>query len=249
MRFKDKIAVVLGGNSGIGLATAKAFASEGAKVVISGRDAKTLEAAAAEIGNCRAEVCDIADLDALEMFYEGVKANEGRIDALSVNAGVGGFAPIPQVTPELWDHILGVNLRGCFFGAQKALPLMGKGGAIVFTSSVGSVLSMVGGSVYSASKAGLRAVARNMAKELLQAGIRVNTVSPGPTETPLLGRGGHMTEEQLAAAVSHLRSVVPMGRMGDPAEIARAILFLASDDASFITGIDMYVDGGCVEIG
>jgi NAD(P)-dependent dehydrogenase (short-subunit alcohol dehydrogenase family) len=249
MRFENKIAVVLGGNSGIGLASAKAFAAEGAKVVITGRDSTTLDTAAKEIGNCRAVQCDIADLDALDAFYKSVKAEEGRIDCLLVNAGVGGFAPIPEVSPEMWDGIMNVNLRGCFFAAQKALPLMSKGGSIVFTGSVGAVLSMMGGSVYSAAKAGLRAVARNMAKELVGEGIRVNNVSPGPTETPLLQRGGGMTEEQLAAAVSHLRAVVPMGRMGEPEEIAKAVLFLSSNDASFITGIDMYVDGGCVEIG
>jgi NAD(P)-dependent dehydrogenase (short-subunit alcohol dehydrogenase family) len=149
----------------------------------------------------------------------------------------------------MWDHIMGVNLRGAFFAGQKALPLMGRGGSIVFTGSVGAVLSMVGGSVYAAAKAGLRAVARNMAKELVGEGIRVNVLSPGPTETPLLGRGGHMTQEQMDAVADHLRSVVPMGRMGEPAEIAKAALFLSSADASFITGIDMYVDGGCVEIG
>jgi NAD(P)-dependent dehydrogenase (short-subunit alcohol dehydrogenase family) len=250
MRFENRIAVILGGNSGIGLATAKAFAAEGARVVITGRDERTLETAAQEIGHgARAVQCDMADLAALDAFYDGLKNGEGRIDCLMVNAGVGGFAPVPDVSPEMWDHIMGVNLRGAFFAAQKALPLMGRGGSIVFTGSVGSVLSMVGGSVYAAAKAGLRAVARNMAKELVAEGIRVNVLSPGPTETPLLGRGGHMTQEQMDAVADHLRSVVPMGRMGAPEEIAKAALFLASDDASFITGIDMYVDGGCVEIG
>jgi NAD(P)-dependent dehydrogenase (short-subunit alcohol dehydrogenase family) len=249
MRFENKIAVVLGGNSGIGLASARAFAAEGAHIVITGRDEKTLETAATEIGDCRAVQCDIADMDALDAFYACVKAEEGRIDCLMVNAGVGGFAPVAEVSAEMWDHIMGVNLRGAFFAAQKALPLMGRGGSIVFTGSVGAVLSMVGGSVYAAAKAGLRAVARNMAKELVGEGIRVNVLSPGPTETPLLGRGGHMTQEQMDAVADHLRSVVPMGRMGEPAEIAKAALFLSSADASFITGIDMYVDGGCVEIG
>jgi len=249
MRFKNKVAVVLGGNSGIGLATARAFAAEGARLVITGRDEKTLNAAAGEIANCRAVRCDMADLEALDAFYAGVKAQEGRIDCLFVNAGVGGFAPVPEVSTELWDQIMNVNLRGAFFAAQKALPLMGRGGSIVFTGSVGAVLSMVGGSVYAAAKAGLRAVARNMAKELVAEGIRVNNLSPGPTETPLLGRGGHMTQDQMTAVADHLRSVVPMGRMGTPEEIARAVLFLSCDEASFITGIDMYVDGGCVEIG
>lgn len=249
MRFEGKIAVVLGGNSGIGLATAKAFVDEGAKVVITGRDQATLDTAARDIGNCRAVKCDIADLGALDAFYASVKAQEGRIDALFVNAGVGGFAPVPEVSAQMWDHIMNVNLRGAFFAAQKALPLMGRGGSIVFTGSVGAVLSMVGGSVYAAAKAGLRAVARNMAKELVSEGIRVNNLSPGPTETPLLSRGGDMPKEQLEAVANHLRSVVPMGRMGEPDEIAKAVLFLSSADASFITGIDMYVDGGCVEIG
>ena len=248
MRFENKVAVVIGGNSGIGLEAAKGFAAEGARVVITGRNPETLKEAAAGILNCRAEVCDMADLAALDAFYAGVKAKEGRIDALSVNAGVGGFCPIPAVTPEFWDSIHDINLRGAFFAAQKALPLMGKGGSIVFTGSIGAVMGLVGNCTYAAAKAALRAVARNMAKELLEPGIRVNIISPGPTETPIINRNPGMTEEDVANLRAMMTNAVPMKRMGEAYEVANAILFVASDDASFITGIDMLVDGGSVEL-
>lgn len=248
MRFRDRIAVVLGGNSGIGLEAAKGFAAEGARVVITGRDPKTIARAVADIPNCRGEVCDMADLAALDAFYAGVGREEGRIDALAVNAGIGGFSPIPAVTPAFWDEVHNVNLRGAFFAAQKALPLMGHGGSIVFTGSIGAVLGLPGNCTYAAAKAGLRAVTRNMAKELVERGIRVNQVSPGPTETPIINRNPGMTAEDVEALRQVMTNAVPMKRLGNAREVANAILFLASDDASFITGIDLLVDGGSVEL-
>lgn len=248
MRFENKIAVVIGGNSGIGLEAAKGFAAEGAKVVITGRNPDTLEAAAAEIPNCRFKVCDMADLAALDNFYAGVESREGRIDALAVNAGVGGFSPVPAVTPEFWDDIHNVNLRGAFFAAQKALPLMGQGGTIVFTGSIGAVMGLVGNCTYAAAKAGLRAITRNMAKELVERGIRVNQVSPGPTETPIINRNPGMSAADVDALRVMMTNAVPMKRLGDAAEVANTILFLASGDASFITGVDLLVDGGSVEL-
>lgn len=247
-RFSDKVAVVLGGNSGIGLASARAFAQEGAKVVITGRDPRTLESARQEIGAdtlaLRSDMARLEDLDALQA---AVRERHGRIDVLFVNAGVGVFAPVREVTPERWDEIHAVNLRGAFFAAQKALPLMGRGGSIVFTGSVGSVLGVPGNAIYASAKAGLRAMARILAAELVGEGIRVNVVSPGPTETPIINRSGLGGE-----AIDALRRVmienVPMKRMGRPEEVARAVLFLASDEASFITGIDLFVDGGAVEL-
>jgi NAD(P)-dependent dehydrogenase (short-subunit alcohol dehydrogenase family) len=190
----------------------------------------------------------MADLAALDAFYEGVRAREGHIDMLAVNAGVGGFSPIPQVTPEFWDEVHGVNLRGAFFAAQKALPLMGAGGSITFTGSIGAVMGLVGNCTYAAAKAGLRAVTRNMAKELVGEGIRVSQVSPGPTETPIINRNPGMTPEDVDALRQIMTNAVPMKRLGEAAEVARAILFLASDAASFITGIDLLVDGGSVEL-
>lgn len=249
MRFADMVAVVFGGNSGIGLEAAKGFAAEGAKVAITGRDPATLKAAAEAIGpECLALKSDISNLSDSDAAIAAIRERFGRIDVLVINAGVGGFAPIPEVTPELWDQIHNVNLRGCFFAAQKALPLIGKGGAIVFTGSIGAVLAVPGNAVYAAAKAGLRAAARIFAAELVGQGIRVNVVSPGPTETPIINRNSNMPDAAVAALRAAMIEAVPMKRMGEAVEIARAILFLASSEASFITGVDLNVDGGCVEL-
>jgi NAD(P)-dependent dehydrogenase (short-subunit alcohol dehydrogenase family) len=161
---------------------------------------------------------------------------------------VGGFATVRDATPEIWDRIHGVNLRGAFFAVQKALPLMGKGGSIVLTGSIGGVLGLPGNVVYAAAKAGLRAVGRNLATELVAEGIRVNVVSPGPTETPIINRNPGMDAGAVSAMRAMMIDAVPMKRMGEADEVAKAMLFLASDEASFITGIDLFVDGGCVEL-
>jgi NAD(P)-dependent dehydrogenase (short-subunit alcohol dehydrogenase family) len=249
MRFTDKVVLVIGGNSGIGLASAKAFAAEGAAVVITGRNQDTLDAAAAEIGaRATAYRSDIADIDSLDPVVAAIKDQYGRVDVLFVNAGIGGFATVREVTPALWDEVHGVNLRGCFFAVQKALALMGKGGSIVLTGSIGSVLGVPGNASYAAAKAGLRAVARIMATELVSEGIRVNVVSPGPTETPIINRNVGMSPDDVAGLRAVMINAVPMKRMGEADEIARAVLFLAADEASFITGIDLFVDGGCVEL-
>jgi NAD(P)-dependent dehydrogenase (short-subunit alcohol dehydrogenase family) len=248
MRFVGKVVLVVGGNSGIGLAAAKGFGREGAKVCLTGRDQATLDKAAEEIEGSVAFRADVADTDSMIPVIDAIRALHGRIDVLFVNAGVGAFAPVREVTRELWDQIHDVNLRGCFFAMQRALPLMGRGGSIVVTGSIGSLAGVPGNAVYAASKAGLRAVVRIFATELVSEGIRVNMVSPGPTETPLINRNVGMD----AAAVENLRqimiSVVPMKRMGDPEEVAKPVLFLASDEASFITGVDLFVDGGCLEL-
>lgn len=247
MRFKDKVVLIIGGNSGIGLASAELFAAEGARLVITGRDPSTLGAAAARTGAMGVR-CDVADLGSLDACMERVREVHGRIDVLFVNAGIGAFAPVREITPGLWDEIHAVNLKGCFFAVQKALPLMGKGGSVVVTGSVGAEAAVPGNAVYAASKAGLRAATRILGVELLPEGIRVNMVSPGPTETPLINRNIGMD----AAAVEALRQIminaVPMKRMGEADEVARAVLFLASDEASFINGVDLLVDGGCMEL-
>lgn len=249
MRFREKVAVVIGGNSGIGRAAALGYAAEGAKVVVTGRDPKTLAEVEKELGaGALAIRSDIADLSSLDAAIAAVKARHGRIDVLFVNAGIGTFAPIPEVTPERWDEVHAVNLKGCFFAAQKALPLMGKGGAIVFTGSIGSVLAVPGNVIYAAAKAGLRAAARIFAVELLARGIRVNMVSPGPTETPLINRNVGMSPAAVDALRERMIANTPMRRMGEPEEVARAVLFLSSDEASFITGVDLFVDGGVVEL-
>jgi NAD(P)-dependent dehydrogenase (short-subunit alcohol dehydrogenase family) len=248
-RFSDKVVLVIGGNSGIGRAAAQGYAAEGAHVVITGRDARTLEAVAKELGGEALAIrADIADIASTDEVVRQVRERHGRIDVLFVNAGVGGFAPVPAVTPELWDQVHDVNLRGCFFAAQKVLPLMGKGGAIVFTGSIGSQLAAPANVVYAASKAGLRAVTRIFAVELVAQGIRVNMVSPGPTETPILYRNPGMDEKAADSLRQMMIANTPMKRMGTPEEIARAVLFLSSDEASFITGVDLFVDGGVIEL-
>ena len=248
MRFENKVALVIGGNSGIGLAVAEDLAGEGAMVFITGRDPKTLADAEAKIPGAKALRADIADVDSLGPVVEAIRAAHGRLDVLLVNAGVGGFSPVREVTPEFWDQVHNVNLRGAFFAVQAALPLMGRGGSIVMTGSIGGVLGLPGNLVYAASKAGLRAVARNLAAELVGEGIRVNLISPGPTETPIINRNIGMDAVAVDALRQQMIQAVPMKRMGEAEEVARAALFLASDEASFITGIDMYVDGGCVEL-
>lgn len=245
MRFTDKTVVILGGNSGIGRAAATLFKAEGARLAVTGRDQKTLDETKAETGALavRSDIASIADS---QSAFTRIADRHGAFDVLFINAGIGGFAPIPEVTPEFWDKVHGVNLRGCFFAAQAALPHMRDGGSIVVTGSIGSVLALPGNVAYAAAKAGLRAVVRTLAAELMPRRIRVNMVSPGPTETPIINRGMSPTaadkfRQQMIAAV-------PMGRMGEADEIARAVLFLASSDASFITGVDLFVDGGCVEL-
>lgn len=245
MRFDGKCVAILGGNAGIGLAAARMFRAEGAKLALTGRNAETLAAAAQE---CEALgiVSDMGDPEASRAAMAEIEEALGGIDVLFVNAGVGGFAPVSEVTEDFWDGIHAVNLRGAFFAIQAALPLLRDGGAIVITGSIGSVAAVPGNAVYAAAKAGLRAVARILAKELLPRRIRVNMVSPGPTDTEIFKRGA--SEGEIAGVREMLSGVVPLGRMGTSEEIARAALFLASAEASFINGVDLYVDGGCIEL-
>jgi NAD(P)-dependent dehydrogenase (short-subunit alcohol dehydrogenase family) len=245
MRFAGKTVVVLGGNSGIGLAAARAFQAEGARVAITGRNKETLAQLAAASGMLavRSDISSVADTRAAMARIAG---QLGGIDVLFVNAGVGGFATVPEVTEEFWDSVHGVNLRGAFFAVQAALPHLRDGGSIVITGSIGAVLALPGNAVYAAAKAGLRAVARILAAELLPRRIRVNVVSPGPTETEIFKRGA--SPAQIEAVRSSLGGAVPMKRMGEPEEVARAVLFLASSEASFINGVDLNVDGGTLEL-
>ncbi len=246
MRFDNACVAILGGNSGIGLAAARQFAAEGARLALTGRNPQTLHEAAEELGALavRADMGDVAQTRAALAEIEQVL---GGIDVLFVNAGVGGFAMVPEVTETFWDDIHTVNLRGAFFAIQHALPLMRDGGAIVITGSIGSLAAVPGNVAYAAAKAGLRAMARIVAKELLPRRIRVNLISPGPTETEIFKRDA--SAEQIASMRDMLSAVVPIGRMGTAEEVASAALFLASREASFINGIDLYVDGGCLELG
>lgn len=245
MRFDGKCVAILGGNAGIGLAAARMFHAEGAKLALTGRNAQTLCAAAEEVKalGVAGDMGVPADSDAA---MAAIKEGLGGIDVLFVNAGIGGFAPVEQVTEEFWDSVHNGNLRGAFFAMQKALPLMRDGGSIVITGSIGSVSPVPGNVVYASAKAGLRAAARILGKELLHRRIRVNMVSPGPTDTEIFKRDA--TAKEIAGMREMLSAVVPIGRMETPEEVARAVLFLASEEASFINGVDLFVDGGCVEL-
>lgn len=244
-RFAGRTVVVIGGNSGIGLAAACAFAREGGQVVITGRSPDTLRGAAQEIGHGAVAIrSDIADVAQTGQLFAQLTTQLGHIDVLFVNAGIGAFASIEKVTEQDWDSIHGINLKGVFFTVQKALPLLRKGSSIVLTGSIGALKGIATGSVYAASKAGLRALGRCFAAELVGKGIRVNVVSPGPTDTPIIGRTVGLPPQAIPAIREQMIRNTPMHRMGTPEEVAAAVLFLASEESAFVTGIDFLVDGG-----
>ena len=247
-RLEGKVAVVTGGNSGIGLATAKRFQEEGAKVAISGRNKKTLDEAVKTIGNgvlaVQADVANLADVDKL---YKEVSQKLGKIDVLFVNAGVAKFAPFAETSESAYDEQFDINIKGAYFTIQKALPLLNDGASIILNSSVADRKGTVGASAYSATKAALRSLARTTAAELAGRGIRVNTVAPGPIVTPIFGRAG-LTKEAIDQFANEVVAKVPMKRFGQPEEVAGAVAFLASQDASYITGVELNVDGGMGQI-
>jgi NAD(P)-dependent dehydrogenase (short-subunit alcohol dehydrogenase family) len=244
-RFSARNIVVIGGNSGIGLSAARAFAKEGAHVVITGRAEDTLRSAAQDIGHGAIAIrSDIADLAQIRQLFTQLTSQLGHIDVLFVNAGIGAFQAIEKVTEKDWDTIHGINLKGVFFTVQQALPLLRKGSAIVLTGSIGALKGIPTGSVYAASKAGLRALGRCFAAELVGKGIRVNVVSPGPTDTPIIGRTAGLPPQAIPAIREQMIRNTPMHRMGTPEEVAAAVLFLASNESAFVTGIDFLVDGG-----
>jgi NAD(P)-dependent dehydrogenase (short-subunit alcohol dehydrogenase family) len=248
MRFTDKIVLVLGGNSGIGLAAAQAFAAEGATVHLTGRNQATIDEAVATIPGATGHMSDIADIAATEQVVRAVQQAHGRIDVLFINAGVGGFAPLEGITEADWDHVHSINLKGCVFALQKAVRIMGEGGAIVVTGSIGAHGPLEGNGTYAAAKAGLAMAMKVFAKELLPRKIRLNMVSPGPIDTPLLHRNPGMGPDDVARLKAMMIANIPMHRMGESDEVAKAVLFLASSDASFITGTDLLVDGGLIEL-
>jgi NAD(P)-dependent dehydrogenase (short-subunit alcohol dehydrogenase family) len=247
-RLKGKVAVVTGGNSGIGLATAKRFQEEGAKVAISGRSKKTLDEAVRTIGNgvvaVQADVAKLADVDKL---YAEVSEKLGKIDVLFVNAGVAKFAPLAETSESTYDEQFDINIKGAYFTIQKALPLLNDGASIILNTSVANTKGTAGTSAYSATKAALRSLARTAASELAARGIRVNTVAPGPIVTPIFGRTG-LPKEAVDDFAKDIVSKVPMKRFGQPEEVAGAVAFLASQDASYITGVEINVDGGLGQI-
>ena len=244
-RFTGRNVVVIGGNSGIGLAAARAFAREGARLVITGRAPQTLHTAAQEIGHGAVAIrSDIGEVGQIRALFAQLGPQLGHIDVLFVNAGIGAFQPIEKVTEQDWDSIHDINLKGVFFTVQQALPLLRSGSSIVLTGSIGALKGIPAGSVYAASKAGLRALGRCFAAELVGKGIRVNVVSPGPTDTPIIGRTGGLPPQAIPAIREQMIRNTPMHRMGTPEEVAAAVLFLASGESTFVTGIDFLVDGG-----
>ena len=245
-RLEGKIALVTGGNSGIGLETAKRFAEEGATVYVTGRRQAELDVAVREIGpravGVRGDVSSLTDLDGL---YARIGREQGRLDVVFANAGVFSVTPVEAVTEAQYDREFDINVKGLFFTVQKALPLMGAGGSIVLNASVVSVKGFGGMSVYSATKAAVRSFARTLTTDLKGRGIRVNVVSPGPISTP----GAEvMAGGDLAAFEAMMAPMVPLGRIGRPREIADAALYLASDESSYVTGIDLMVDGGVGQV-
>jgi NAD(P)-dependent dehydrogenase (short-subunit alcohol dehydrogenase family) len=240
-KLQGKMAVITGGTSGIGLATAKLFVKEGAYVFITGRRQKELDAAVQAIGrNVTGVQGDVARLADLDRLYEAVKT-KGRIDVVFANAGVAEFAPIGKITEEHFDKLFDTNVKGTLFTVQKALALMNDGGSIILNGSVASVKGTPAFGVYGATKAALRSFVRTWTSDLKDRHIRSNVVSPGPTNTPIV-------DGQPEDAIARIVSTIPMGRMGDPDEIAKAALFLASDDSSFVTGIELFVDGGRAQV-
>jgi NAD(P)-dependent dehydrogenase (short-subunit alcohol dehydrogenase family) len=247
-RLEGKVAVVTGGNSGIGLATGRRLQQEGARVAIAGRSRKTLDEAARAIGNgllaIQADIAKSADLDRL---YAEVSEKLGRIDVLFVNAGIARFAPLAETSEKTFDEQFDVNIKGAYFTIQKAIPRLNDGASIILNTSAADRQGVAGASAYSATKAALRSLARTAAAELVGRGIRVNTVAPGPIVTPIFERVG-LPKEAFDELANQIVAKVPMKRFGKPEEIAATVAFLASQDASFITGVEINVDGGLGQI-
>ena len=245
--LSDKIALVTGGSTGIGLASAQELAAQGAKVYITGRRQQELDAAIALIGTSAKGIrADVSRLDDLDKVYAHIAEESGRLDILFANAGGGDMLALGAITEEHFDRIFGTNVRGVLFTVQKALPLLGAGSSIILTASTVSVKGTANFSVYSASKAAVRNFARSWALDLQGRGIRVNVVSPGPVKTP--GLGGLVAEEERQGLFDALAAQVPLGRIGEPEEVGKAVAFLASDAASFINAIELFVDGGMAQI-
>jgi len=247
-KLEGKVALITGGNSGIGLATAKQFVNEGAYVFITGRREAELAAAKKQIGkNVTAIQGDVSNLDDLDRLFVQIKKEKGNIDIVFANAGVARYAPLGAITEDFFDSIFNINVKGVLFTVQKSLPLLRDGGSIILNASIVATKGLSSNSVYSATKAAVRSFARTWTTDLKDRRIRVNAISPGPIDTPGLSEllASSETGEQRKKMIS---TTVPLGRFGRPEEIAKAVVFLASDDASYITGIELFVDGGFAQV-
>ena len=247
-QLDGKVALITGGNSGIGLATAKRFVAEGARVVISGRDQSTLDAAVSELGEHALGVAgDISKLEDIDRLIAATRNRFGKIDIVFANAGIAEFASITDTDEQLFDQGFAVNVKGVFFTVQKAFPYLNDGASIVVNSSINNEMGMPGAGVYGSTKAAVRSLVRTMAAEFAPRRIRANTLSPGPIETPLQGRLG-MSPEALEQMENDIKGRVPLGRIGEADEAANVALFLASDQASYVTGAEFTVDGGMAQV-
>lgn len=247
-QLNNKTVLVTGGNSGIGLATAVAFAQQGARLVITGRDQASLLAAKEQLGNnAIALQNDAGDTTAAKALAEHLSAQNIRLDAVFINAGVAKFAPLESVDEELWDQTFNINVKGAYFTIQALLPLLNEGAAIILNGSINAHIGMPNSSVYAASKAALISFAKTLSAELVGRGIRVNVVSPGPVSTPLYGKLG-VPAEQLNELAAQIQAQIPVKRFGTPEEVASAVVYLASPLAAFIVGTELIVDGGMSQL-
>jgi NAD(P)-dependent dehydrogenase (short-subunit alcohol dehydrogenase family) len=247
-RLAGKIAVVTGGNSGIGLASAKRLHEEGARVAITGRDPRTLDAAVSAVGAGTVAIqSDVSRLEDIDRLFSAVESKLGKIDVLFANAGIVRFAPYSASDAAVFDELFATNVKGVYFTLQKALPHLNEGASVILNTSVAGSKGTENSGIYAATKAAVRSFARTAAAELQGRNIRVNAVAPGPIATPIFGRAG-MTEEQIQGFQANISARVPMRRIGRAEEIASAVAFLASDDASYITGVELNVDGGMANL-
>ncbi len=247
-RLQRKVAVITGGNSGIGLASAKLFQAEGARVIITGRRKDAVEAAVKEIGGtCKGIVSDTGNLNDIVNLYEQIQQSGFKIDVLFLNAGIAIFGPFDTMDEATFDAMVNVNFKGLFFNVQKAAPLLNEGASVIINSSIADQKGFPNTNIYAATKAAVRSLARTLSTELLEKNIRVNSLAPGPIDTPIFDKVG-LPAEEVPGMKEDFAGQNPMKRMGSPNEIASAALFLASNDSSYITGIDLTVDGGMTQL-